>query len=122
MTLKKKEILPSRDTEQSPVIPHYCDHLYCRHIATTSVWGWRGKELVLKGQWCWTHDRWWKRIELPKVPKNVRNHLLTILFLAGTVTLAIKSLPIFLITLVATALGILLYGIYVVLWEIFDSL
>ena len=122
MTLKDKEVLPSRDTEQSPVIPHYCDHLYCRHVATTSVWGWRGKELVLKGQWCWDHDRWWKRIELPKVSKNVRNHLLTILSLAGTVTLAIKSFPIFLIIVVALGIILFISAIYVTIWALFDSL
>jgi len=116
MTDSFKELRP-RESQ-----PHYCNHLYCRHIATTSEWGWRGKELVLKGEWCWNHDRWWKRIELPKVPKNIRNHLFTFLSLAGTVTFAIKCFPIFLITLVAAALGTVLCGTYVILWGFFDSL
>jgi hypothetical protein len=120
MAPKSKELLPSRDEEQPQ--PHYCDHFYCRHIATTSLWGWQNKKLVLKGQWCRNHDKWWKRIELPEIPKDVRNHLFTSLSLAGMVTLAIKNLPVFLITLVAAGLGIILCLIYGLLWDFFDHL
>ena len=120
MTISSKELCAELRPRESQ--PHYCNHLYCRHIATTSVWGWRGEELVLKGEWCWNHDTWWKRIEPPKVPKDVRNHLLTFLSLAGTVTFAINFFPIFLITLVV-ALGImLLSAIYLMVWALFDSL
>jgi hypothetical protein len=124
MTPESKELLPLRDEEQPQ--PHYCDHSYCRHIATTSLWGWQNKKLVLKSQWCRNHDKWWKRIELPEILKDerkgVRNHLFTFLSLAGMVTLAIKCFPVFLITLVA-ALGILwLVAIYILIWETFDCL
>jgi hypothetical protein len=119
-----KEYLILRDMEQHHHI--HCDHLYCCQIATTSRWGWRGKELVLKGQWCRNHDKWWKRIELPEILKDerkgVRNHLFTFLSLAGMVTLAIKNLPVFLITLVAAGLGIILWLIYELLWDFFDHL
>jgi len=38
------------------------------------------------------------------------------------VTLAIKNLPVFLITLVAAGLGIILWLIYELLWDFFDHL
>ena len=115
-----KEVLLSRDKEQRH--PDYCNHLYCRQIATTSRWGWQNEKLVLKGQWCRNHDKWWKRIELPEIPKDVRNHLFTFLTLAGMATLAIKCFPVFLITLVAAALGVMLCLIHTVLWDFFDHL
>jgi hypothetical protein len=102
--------------------PENCNHRYCNQIATTSLWGWQKKKLVLKGQWCRNHDRWWKRIELPEISKDVRNHLFATLFLVGSVTLAIKCLPVFLTTL-AVALGItFLAAIYVLIWVTFDCL
>jgi|688.fasta_scaffold27240_14 hypothetical protein len=88
--------------------------------------GWQNEKLVLKGQWCRNHDKWWKRIELPEIPKDVRkgvrNHLFTFLSLAGIVTLAIKGFPVFPITLAAATLGVILYLIYTLLWDFFDHL
>ncbi len=102
--------------------PGNCNHRHCNQIATTSLWGWQIKEPVIIGHWCWNHDKWWRRIELPEIPKNARNHLFTFLSLAGMGTLAIKCFPVFLVTLVA-ALGILWLGaIYLLIYETFDRL
>jgi hypothetical protein len=106
--------------------PENCNHRYCNQIATTSLWGWQNEKPVLKSQWCRNHDKWWKRIELPEILKDerkgVRNHLLTFLSLAGMVTLAIKGFPVFVITLAAATLGVILYLIYTLLWDFFDHL
>jgi hypothetical protein len=58
-----------KETEYTPC----CNHIGCYNHRVTSIFTIdRDGKLTLKGEWCSDHDRWWKRIELPTLPRNVK--------------------------------------------------
>lgn len=106
-----------KETECTP----FCNHTGCYNHRVTSIFTInRDGKLTLKGEWCSDHDRWWKRIELPTMSKDVRNHLLATLTIVGTVTLAIKCFPIFVITIFALWVAFFAAALYKLLWDLFD--
>lgn len=106
-----------KETEYTPL----CDHTGCYNRGVASIFTIdRDGKLTLKGEWCEDHDRWWKRIELPKVSRDARNHLFTTLTIVGMVTLAIKSFPIFIVTVFTLGVISIITAVYYLLWNLFD--
>lgn len=109
----------NKETENTP----FCNHIGCYNPRVKSIFTInRDGKLTLKGEWCSDHDRWWKRIELPTMPKDARNHLLATLTIGGMVTLAIKNFPIFVIIIVVLCVAFFAATIYNLLWDLFDDL
>lgn len=103
---------------------HYCTQRGCYKPAVCSTFSWDMKkgEGELLGHWCEDHDTWWKRIQLPQIPRKVRNHTLAFLTVASAITLAVVSFETFMIAAIVAASIYVVCWAYVLLLEFFDEL